>query len=339
MTTPITKDMKTISFDGGQTVYQIIDDTAVHPEDIVSTYNPLGTEPINGTAIAGALSTLDIPIVDQTYSASSTNAQSGTAVASALDSLIDLIPDVDQTYSASSTNAQSGTAVASALVNVFPSQEGQSGKFLSTDGTVPVWETVSGGSLPSQSGNSGKFLSTDGTVASWETAPTAVVDSTLSSTSTNPVENGVITTALNNKLDVNASNLSSTGQKVFDGQWSRSFTTLVNSSAPPTTQSVQISLSEYLPNDTYDYLVYFRVSISVSSTSGSKEAIAIWSDIFDNRLYLAQGYNINGSKVEVYYQYILPVGSGRYIEVLPYAYNTGTYNLYAIGYRRIGTNS
>ena len=143
-------------------------DSALQPEDVVSTYNSLGTEPVNGTAIAGALSTLDIPIVDQTYSASSTNAQSGVAVSSALDSLIDLIPDVDQTYSASSTNAQSGTAVATALLNVLPSQEGQSGKFLSTDGTIAVWETVSG-SLPSQTGNEGKFLSTDGTIAVWET--------------------------------------------------------------------------------------------------------------------------------------------------------------------------
>ena len=87
MTTPITKDMKTISFDGGQTVYQIIDDTAVHPEDIVSTYNPTGTSPINGTGVADALSSISGLVVDQTYSASSTNAQSGTAVASALSSI------------------------------------------------------------------------------------------------------------------------------------------------------------------------------------------------------------------------------------------------------------
>lgn len=168
---------------------------------------------------------------------------------------------------------------------------------------------------------------------------TITIDSELSTESENPVQNKVVTTALNNKLNADASNLTTTGQKIFDGQWSRSFVTLVNSGSSPTTQKVQISLSEYLPNDTYDYLVYFRADINVGSTSGSKEAIAIWSDIFDNRLYLAQGYNINSSKIEMYHQSILPVGNGRYIEVLPYAYNTGTYNLYAIGYRRIGTNS
>ena len=116
-------------------------EVALKPEDVVSTYNATGTAPVNGTAVAGAL-----------------------------DSLIELIPDVDQTYSASSTNAQSGTAVASALANIFPSQEGQSGKFLSTDGTVVTWETVSAGdTLPSQTGNEGKFLTTNGSEASWAT--------------------------------------------------------------------------------------------------------------------------------------------------------------------------
>lgn len=50
--------------------------------------------------------------------------------------------------------------------SVLPSQSGNSGKFLSTDGTTPSWETV-GDSLPSQTGNSGKMLITDGTSASW----------------------------------------------------------------------------------------------------------------------------------------------------------------------------
>lgn len=58
-------------------------DSALQPEDVASTYSPSGTGPVNGTAIAHALSTLDIPIVDQTYVASSTNAQSGVAIANA----------------------------------------------------------------------------------------------------------------------------------------------------------------------------------------------------------------------------------------------------------------
>ena len=55
--------------------------------------------------------------------------------------------------------------------SALPSQTGNAGKFLTTDGSAASWATVSGG-LPSQTGNSGKYLTTDGTNASWsEIAP------------------------------------------------------------------------------------------------------------------------------------------------------------------------
>ena len=47
----------------------------------------------------------------------------------------------------------------------LPSQSGNSGKFLGTDGTSLSWQTVD--ALPSQTGQSGKYLTTDGTTASW----------------------------------------------------------------------------------------------------------------------------------------------------------------------------
>ena len=52
-----------------------------------------------------------------------------------------------------------GTAFSAAL----PSQTGNSGKFVTTDGTNASWSAV----LPSQTSNSGKFLTTNGTNASW----------------------------------------------------------------------------------------------------------------------------------------------------------------------------
>jgi hypothetical protein len=48
---------------------------------------------------------------------------------------------------------------------VVPSQTGNSGKYLTTDGSAASWATVD--SLPSQTGNAGEFLTTDGTNASW----------------------------------------------------------------------------------------------------------------------------------------------------------------------------
>ena len=53
---------------------------------------------------------------------------------------------------------------------VVPSQTGNSGKYLTTDGTTSSWGTVN--ALPSQTGNSGKYLTTNGTTASWSTIVT-----------------------------------------------------------------------------------------------------------------------------------------------------------------------
>lgn len=80
-------------------------------------------------------------------SASDYTQTSGLATVAISGSYTDLnnkptIPTVDQTYSASSTNAQSGTAVASAVSGVLPSQSGNSGKFLTTDGTDASWAAV-----------------------------------------------------------------------------------------------------------------------------------------------------------------------------------------------------
>ena len=56
---------------------------------------------------------------------------------------------------------------ASAGYATYPSQTGNTGKFLTTDGSATSWATVD--ALPSQTGNSGKYLTTDGSVASWAT--------------------------------------------------------------------------------------------------------------------------------------------------------------------------
>lgn len=50
--------------------------------------------------------------------------------------------------------------------NKFPSQSGNSGKYLTTNGSSVSWASVD--ALPSQTGNSGKYLTTNGTTASWD---------------------------------------------------------------------------------------------------------------------------------------------------------------------------
>ena len=56
--------------------------------------------------------------------------------------------------------------------DTLPSQAGQAGKYLTTNGSKASWKDVGG--LPSQEGNEGKFLTTDGTDTSWANIPTEI---------------------------------------------------------------------------------------------------------------------------------------------------------------------
>ena len=71
------------------------------------------------------------------------------------------------TASSGTNNTQLATTafVNNAIAIVSPTQIGNAGKFLYTNGSITSWETLS--ALPSQTGNAGKTLVTDGTIASW----------------------------------------------------------------------------------------------------------------------------------------------------------------------------
>ncbi len=64
----------------------------------------------------------------------------------------------------------------------IPSQSGNSGKYLTTDGSTASWGAIS--QVPSQTGNAGKYLRTDGTTASWASPTLVPIVSTTASTST-----------------------------------------------------------------------------------------------------------------------------------------------------------
>ena len=53
----IYKDVNTISFDNGETVYNITDENAIHTSDATSAYSSSGTSSIDGISVASAIST------------------------------------------------------------------------------------------------------------------------------------------------------------------------------------------------------------------------------------------------------------------------------------------
>jgi hypothetical protein len=107
--------------------------------------------------------------------ATSIASQTGTGSKFVVDNTPTLITPVLGVATATSIN---GTAIPSSktlvatdsTAYVVPSQTGNSGKYLTTNGTVSSWGAVD--ALPSQTSNAGKYLTTDGTTASWATVTT-----------------------------------------------------------------------------------------------------------------------------------------------------------------------
>jgi hypothetical protein len=102
--------------------------------------------------------------------ATSIASQTGTGTKFVMDTSPTLVTPNIGVATATSVNGttipSSKTLVATdSTAYVVPSQTGNSGKYLKTDGSVSSWQTVD--SLPSQTGNAGEFLTTDGTNASW----------------------------------------------------------------------------------------------------------------------------------------------------------------------------
>jgi hypothetical protein len=81
------------------------------------------------------------------------------------DSLIDQISLTSASATFEGTSIFQGPIFfnSASISGIFPSQTGNAGKVLSTNGTTVSWEE----GLPSQTGQSGKYLTTNGTSASW----------------------------------------------------------------------------------------------------------------------------------------------------------------------------
>jgi hypothetical protein len=102
-------------------------------------------------------------------------AQTGTGSTFVMNTSPTLVtPDIGVATATSvngTTIPSSKTLVATDSIQyVVPSQTGNNGKYLTTDGTTSSWGVVD--ALPSQTGNSGKYLTTNGTSASWDTITT-----------------------------------------------------------------------------------------------------------------------------------------------------------------------
>ncbi len=142
----------------------------------------------------------------------------------------------------------------------------------------------------------------------------------------------------NGKADIDGSNMVAS-VKNFDGQWVNDALTLVDGGSAPTTDTLVLDVSSYLPNDNYNYEVLVDVRGTTGSTSGNQQTISVYGDALSRNTCVYRTQTRSSSTVSVGGSTIVMVGSLRTITVYYYSSNTGTYNLRVLGYRRIGTNS
>lgn len=142
------------------------------------------------------------------------------------------------------------TAATNVTGIVAPSQSGNSGKFLSTDGTSAIWQDVTA-QYPTQTGNANKPLTTDGTSVSWGTVKSNYI--THLSSKSNSVSRTLLT-----KLDdfVSVKDFGATGDGVTDD------TTAINN-------ALAASYHVYFPQGTYKISSTLTVSLNSAKLIGA----------------------------------------------------------------------
>lgn len=146
-----------------------------------------------------------------------------------------------------------------------------------------------------------------------------------------------IATDLNNKTDRDLENVSdNTSCIAIDGQWVNSLLLITGSTTSIAVGSYSFSLSEYLPNDNYNYEVMFHLYTTANATT----AATVTTDIFTihaSASYAQASYSSSGGTRQVN-DFILPVGTNRTVNLEIVTNDFTTLHLRAFGYRRIGTN-
>lgn len=135
------------------------------------------------------------------------------------------------------------------------------------------------------------------------------------------------------KADTNLNNLSDTGKKVIDGQWVQSVKDLSTATAVGT---YTIDLADYLPVDDYSYEIYINADAYTGSNEARTYISAMNNDMTTSKITLLWGasyarQNTNIARVIA--------DKTRKITIQHELGKWSSFNLQAIGYRRLGTNS
>lgn len=229
-----------------------------------------------------------------------------------------------------------GSSMSWQEVDALPSQSGQSGKYLTTDGTTASWQTVD--TLPDQTGQAGKFLTTDGTDASWAEVQNNFSTITYfdSTNWTLDPTNTILSTGLSLGNNVN---VFKNGQLLQPGAFNSVSTTVGNptiqngiSSNMNTSNYVRFLRANYLLDNDWEIClkVYWDGSSTNVYASISDYATANYFRIESSGGFSFNGYLTNNNSVWVHHASCFHYKpAGWYYIALKYTYSTGDFAIYS----------
>jgi hypothetical protein len=202
-------------------------DGKVTAAQVAALYAPLAGATFTGAISATTLTlTNDLTVANGGTGLSATT-KGGIFVGNSTTAFTNVTVGTDGYLLTADSAQATGLKWAAAPVSL-PTQTGNNGKYLTTDGTAASWVTLN--ALPTQTGNTGKFLTTDGTTSSWATLTASnLTGGTLSSTILGNSALFIGTTSV--ALNRTSANLALTGITSVAFPGSTSGTTTVQASA------------------------------------------------------------------------------------------------------------
>ena len=171
--------------------------------------------------------------------------------------------------------------------DALPSQTGNSGKFLTTNGSTMSWGAVD--ALPNQTGQSGKFLTTNGSTAAWAAVSVDIDDSTITKNTNDEIQvSGIKDERTDNTIQIWTGNKSQ-----YDNLKSSNWTTPVqgtNFGSSSTWQNLAYGNDKFVIMSSNGYIS--------TSTDGINWTAATYNSTLGNKSWSSLAYG-NGKFVTI----------------------------------------
>lgn len=125
---------------------------------------------------------------------------------------------------------------------------------------------------------------------------------------------------------------------MVDGRWVGTSYGIVSNTGFAANKSATYDLSNYLPNDGYNYEVLFSLQAQTGATSGYEVNLSLGTDIAPGFI-ITKGVTRASARISCVGTATVPVGRARQVTIKQWStYPCDIISFDAVGYRRIGTN-